>query len=258
MSLIIKNITKRFNGSLKDTLSEINFEIKDGEFLSIIGPSGCGKSTLLNIIAGLEKPTSGEIILDGKKIEKPGADRVVMFQEAALYPWLDVIQNVKFGLDIAGISKEEQEKKALYYLKMVQLSDFKNYRIHELSGGMKQRVSLARALALESKILLMDEPFSALDKQTKNMLRDEIQNIWIQTKKTILLITHSVEEALFFSDRIIMLGDNPGQIKKIYNVNIERPRHIENKDFIEIRADILSQIRKEVEKVAQKEYDKIK
>lgn len=256
MSLIINSISKVFDNSSKHTLKDINLKINDGEFVCIIGASGCGKSTLLNIIAGLEKPTNGEVILDGMLITKPNSDRVVMFQEPALFPWLNVIENVKFGMDIADINKEEQERKAMYYLNMVRLSDFKNYHIHELSGGMKQRVSLARALTLDSKILLMDEPFSALDKQTKNLLRDEIQDIWIKTKKTVLFVTHSVEEAVFFGDKIVMLEANPGRIKEIYNVSIERPRHIESKEFIELRAHILGQVRKEVEKVAQEEYNK--
>lgn len=255
MSLHIKNVSKKFINSEKQTLDDVSLEIKEGEFICIIGPSGCGKSTLLNIVAGLDKPTSGSVTLDGEPIKKPGADRVVMFQESALFPWLNVIDNVKFGLKIAKKSKEEQEDTAMKYLKMVHLWNFKDYRIHELSGGMKQRIALARALSLDSKVLLMDEPFAALDKQTKNILRDEIQNIWMQTNKTILFITHSVEEALFFADRIVMLSANPGQIKKIIPVNLDRPRHIENEEFIKLRVELLNLLRNEVEKVAQNEYD---
>lgn len=256
MALSIRDVSKMFDNSKKDTLSSINLEIQDGEFVCFVGPSGCGKSTLLNIVAGLDQPTSGEVLLDGQKVTGPGSDRVVMFQEAALFPWLNVIDNVKFGMEIAGLSKKEQEEKAHHYLKMVQLWDFRHYAIHEISGGMKQRTALARSLSLDSKVLLMDEPFSALDKQTTNTLRDELVNIWLETKKTILFVTHSVEEAVFLADRIVVLSDNPGEIKKIYEVNMERPRHIEEPGFVELRKDILNQVRKEVEKIAEEEYDK--
>lgn len=259
MGLHIDNVCKKFVDSNGNnlTLENINLDIKDGEFICVLGPSGCGKSTLLNIIAGLEEPTSGEILLDGNKVVGAGADRVVMFQESALFPWLSVIDNVKFGMNIAKIPKQEQEEKAMKYLKMVQLSKFKDYNIHQLSGGMRQRVALARALTMDSKVLLMDEPFAALDKQTINLLRYEIQDIWMQTHKTIFFITHSVEEALFFSDRIVMMSAHPGRIKQIFDIDIKRPRHIESPDFIEIRAELLELLRDEVEKVAKEEYDAI-
>ncbi|MDR0233932.1 MAG: ATP-binding cassette domain-containing protein, partial [Zoogloeaceae bacterium] len=173
MSLTIRHLYKCFPSSARDTLDDINLEIGEGEFICVIGPSGCGKTTLLNLIAGLELPTRGEIHLDGNRITGAGPDRVVMFQEAALFPWLSVVENVKFGLKVAGKSGQAQDEAAMRYLSLVRLAHFKDYRCHELSGGMKQRVALARALALDSKILLMDEPFAALDKQTKNRLRDE-------------------------------------------------------------------------------------
>jgi NitT/TauT family transport system ATP-binding protein len=243
MGLAIKHLHKY-------SLDDINLEIGENEFICVIGPSGCGKTTLLNLIAGLEIPAQGEIRLDGRIIAGAGPDRVVMFQEAALFPWLSVMNNVKFGLKIAGKSRQEQEQIAMHYLKLVQLAHFKDYRCHELSGGMKQRVALARALALDSKILLMDEPFTALDKQTKNKLRDEIQSIWMRTKKTVVFVTHSVEEAVFFADRIVMLGAN-GKMANEFKVELPRPRHIENKDFIELRAALLREIRTEVEKSAE-------
>ncbi|MDR2732061.1 MAG: ABC transporter ATP-binding protein, partial [Fibromonadaceae bacterium] len=221
MGLTIRHLCKRFPPSKGNTLEGINLEINEGEFMCVIGPSGCGKTTLLNLIAGLEMPTEGEIKLDGNIITGAGPDRVVMFQESALFPWLSVVNNVKFGLKLAGKSKQEQEKIATHYLKLVQLAHFRDYRCHELSGGMKQRVALARALALDSKVLLMDEPFAALDKQTKNMLRDEIQSIWMRTKKTVVFITHSVEEAVFFADRIIMLS-TAGKIANEFKVELPR------------------------------------
>lgn len=255
MGLLINHLYKRFPSAPAYTLEDITLDIDDGEFICVTGPSGCGKTTLLNLIAGLETPTEGEMLLDGNPITGAGPDRVVMFQESALFPWLTVIENVKFGLKLTAKSKDEQERIAMHYLKMVQLAHFRDYRCHELSGGMKQRVALARALALDSKILLMDEPFAALDKQTKNMLRDEIQSIWMQTKKTAFFITHSIEEAIFFADRIIMLGANPGRIVNEFKIDLPRPRHIEESSFIKLRSDMLKQIRKEVEKSAGQEYD---
>lgn len=254
MSLVLRNVSKIFNTSSLHTLRNINLGIQNGEFVCVIGPSGCGKTTLLNIIAGLETPTEGDVSLDGVRITEAGPDRIVMFQESALFPWLTVMENVEFGLRLAGKSKSEQENIALRYLNMVQLAHYASYRPHQLSGGMKSRVALARALALDSKILLMDEPFAAVDKQTRNKLREDIQDVWMQTNKTVFFITHSVEEAIFFADRIIMLSANPGTIKKEFQITFPRPRHIESKEFIELRADLLKQIREEVDKSAEQEY----
>ncbi|MDE6568570.1 MAG: ABC transporter ATP-binding protein, partial [Lachnospiraceae bacterium] len=199
MSLVMKNLCKHFDSADMPTLENIDFEIQDGEFVSIVGRSGCGKSTLLNMVAGLDQPSSGEILLNGQAVTGPGADRTVMFQEHGLYPWLNVIDNVKFGMQLNGVSKEEQEAKAEKYLKMVNLWEYRDYPIHQISGGMRQRTALARALTMDSQILLMDEPFSALDKQTSNRLREELQRIWMETHKTVFFITHSVDEAKFLS-----------------------------------------------------------
>ena len=188
MALILENVGKTFENTGQATLKNINLEIQPGEFLCVVGKSGCGKSTLLNLIAGLEAPTEGRILLNGKEVKGPGSERTVMFQEHALFPWLNVIQNIKFGMKINGVPKEEQEIRAEKYLKMMQLEQYKDYAIHQLSGGMRQRVALARAFTMDSDILLMDEPFSALDKQTSNHLRKELQDIWMQTHKTILHI----------------------------------------------------------------------
>lgn len=243
MSLEIKKVSKHFDNSKEATLNEIDLEIKDGEFVCIVGASGCGKSTLLNLVAGLLTPTSGEILLDGKKITGPDADRTVMFQEHGLFPWLNVIDNVKFGLKMAKRPKNEQEEKALHYLKMVKLLEYKDYPIHQISGGMRQRVALARALTMDSKILLMDEPFSALDKQTSNILREELQKIWMETRKTILFITHSVEEAVYLADRVVVL--TPGKDLRIINIDLERPRHVHAQQFVDLRHEILDYIRGE-------------
>lgn len=257
MALEIKNVSRSYKGSTKETLTHISLSIRDGEFICIIGPSGCGKSTLLNIIAGLDHPTSGEIILNENKITGPGSDRVVMFQEHALFPWLNVIDNVLFGMKLAGVPKTQQMEKAEHYLKMVQLWNFKNYRIHELSGGMRQRTSLARALCIDSPVLLMDEPFSALDKQTTNKLRKDLEDIWKKTKKTIFFVTHSVEEAVFLADRIVILSESPGYIKDVFPITLPRPRTIDSESFLKVRHEILSCVEREVQKFAKEEYDHI-
>lgn len=245
MSLVIKGLNKHFENSEKATLNEIDLEIESGEFVCIVGASGCGKSTLLNLVAGLEKPTGGKIILDGVEVNGPGADRTVMFQEHGLFPWLNVIENVKFGMKLAGVPKEEQEKKAMHYLEMVHLQDYKDYPIHQVSGGMRQRTALARALTMDSKVLLMDEPFSALDKQTSNRLREELQRIWMETKKTILFITHSVEEAVYLGDRVVALSPDTGRIASIITIDIPRPRHVYSPEFVELRHKIMEQVRGE-------------
>ncbi|MDO4352722.1 MAG: ABC transporter ATP-binding protein [Clostridia bacterium] len=250
-------LSKTFKNAAEPALSDINLEIEDGEFICIVGPSGCGKSTLLNLIAGLETPTSGSIILDDKEVKGPGADRVVMFQEPALYPWLNVIDNVKFGMKLAGVPKSEQEKRAEKYLKMVHLWDFREYAVHELSGGMKQRTALARALTMDSRIMLMDEPFSALDKQTINKLRAELEAIWEETRRTIIYVTHSVEEALYFADRIIILADRPGIVKSIVKINLPRPRRLDSEEFVDIRKHLLDGLKVEVEKIEKEEYDRV-
>lgn len=245
MSLEIKGVCMHFSNSENATLNEISLCVEPGEFVCVVGASGCGKSTLLNLIAGLIPPTSGQILLDGKEITGPGADRTVMFQEHGLYPWLNVIENVKFGMKLAGISKEEQEEKALHYLKMVNLLEYRDYPIHQISGGMRQRTALARALTMDSKVLLMDEPFSALDKQTSNKLREELQRIWMQTKRTIIFITHSVEEALYLGDRVVVLSADTGKLAHIMEVGLERPRQVYSSEFVEMRHQILEEIRGE-------------
>lgn len=254
--LELKNVGKTYPDTVKRTLKNINLTIEEGEFICIVGPSGCGKTTLLNLVAGLEMPTAGEILLDGKPVTGPGADRVVMFQEAALYPWLNVLDNVMLGMEFLGISKEERKGRAIQYLKMVHLYEFRDYPIHQLSGGMRQRVALARALAMDSKLLLMDEPFSALDKQTTNMLRAELEQIWLKNHKTVLFVTHSAEEAVYFADRIVVLSENPGQIKEIICCDLKRPRKIDDGEFLHVRKKLLDLVKKEVIKFAKEEYDK--
>ena len=257
MYLTLNCVSKLFNNSAdkKETLQDISFSVEKGEFICIVGPSGCGKSTLLNLIAGLDAPTSGTIVLDGQEITGPGADRVVMFQEAALYPWLNVIENVMLGLEAAGHQKAAQREIAEKYLKLVRLWHYRDYPIHQISGGMKQRAALARALALDSKLLLMDEPFSALDKQTIHILRGELEEIWEKNRKTILYVTHSVEEAVYFADHIIVMAENPGRIREIVSVPFKRPRNIEEPAFVAMRKKILSGVQLSARKFAAEEFD---
>lgn len=257
MSLVIEGVNKKFITKRKETytLDNINLSFNKGEFICLLGPSGCGKSTLLNIIAGLEKPTEGKVILNGKEVKGTGPDRAVMFQESALFPWLKVIDNVEFGMKVAGVPKEERREKARKYLKMVHLTKFENSFVHELSGGMRQRVALARALTLDSEVLLMDEPFSALDSQTKNILQLQLQKIWWETKKTIIFVTHNVEEAVLLADRVIVFSANPGTVKKEFKIQLGRPRDIDSVDLAYVVAQVMKELKEEVEKVAKSEYD---
>lgn len=257
MGIEINGVSKDFVSKEKTThtLEDINLSIKSGEFICLLGPSGCGKSTLLNIIAGLEKTSSGKLYLNDKEIKNPGTDRAFMFQDSALFPWLNVIQNVEFGMKIKNVPKEERREKALKYLKMVHLTKFQNSYIHELSGGMRQRVALARALTLDSEVLLMDEPFSALDSQTRNILQLELQNIWWETRKTIIFVTHNVEEAALLADRVVMMSANPGKIKKVFDIKLGRPRQAQSLDLTYVAAEIMKELKEEVEKVAKAEYD---
>ncbi|ORX23937.1 nitrate/sulfonate/bicarbonate ABC transporter ATP-binding protein [Thermoanaerobacterium sp. PSU-2] len=257
MSLVIENISKSFMLDLKTNivLDNVNLLINKGEFICIIGPSGCGKSTLLNIIAGLESASCGRIILNGSVVKDAGIDRAVMFQEPALFPWLTVIDNVEFGMKMAGIKKEERKRRAMKYLKMVHLTKFKDSYIHQLSGGMMQRVALARALAIDSQVLLMDEPFSALDSQTRDILQLELQRIWMDTKKTIVFVTHNIEEAVVLADRVVVMSTNPGRVKKEFKIELSRPRKPESPDVNYYVREIMDELREEVEKVAKSEYD---
>ena len=234
-------------------MDNINLKIGNHEFVCILGPSGCGKSTLLNIISGLDKPSDGMVIVDGNQISGPSNDRVMMFQCSSLFPWLTVIENIKFGLKLKKLPKSEQDDIANKFLKLIKLKEFKDYNVHQLSGGMQQRVTLARALAIESPYILMDEPFSSLDKQTINILREELEFLWRNMKNTIIYVTHSVEEAIFFSDRIVMLSANPGRIKKIFDVKLPRPRKNDDEEVVHLRSMILRELRYEVELSEEKE-----
>ncbi len=235
MALIIEKLSKKFESSHKMVLEGIDLEIKDGEFVCILGASGCGKSTLLNLIAGLDAPTSGKILHNGGAVRGPGPQCGYIFQESALFPWLNVRENVRYGLRIAGFSREEQEKRVDRYLDMVKLRDYADYRVHELSGGMKQRVSLARMLSIDSDMLLMDEPFAALDSHTKDEMRAHLIDIWKQTGRTILFVTHSLREAFSLADRVIVLSADPARIIKEY-----RPHRAMDEGMMEEARSLLS------------------
>lgn len=224
----IKNVsrifTKKEDGTGTEALRNISFDVKDGEFICLLGPSGCGKTTLLRIIAGLETHTSGEITLNGVPIIGPDPKRGMVFQQYSLFPWRTIIDNITFGLEIQGIRKPEARKRVEKYIDLVGLEQFKNSYPYELSGGMQQRAAIARALANEPEVLLMDEPFGALDAQTRNILQDELLKIWEQKHVTVLFVTHSVDEAVFLSDRIVVMTARPGRIREIVEVDLPRPR----------------------------------
>jgi len=235
-------------------LEGIEFEVREGEFLCILGPSGCGKSTLLNLMAGLDQPTSGEIWMDGRRVEGPGTDRIVIFQELGLFPWLTVGENVEFGLRMKGVGKVERRERSQHYLRLVHLSSFESSYVHQLSGGMKQRVALARALVTEPDVLLMDEPFAALDAQTRDLLHEELERIWSETGKTIVFVTHNVREAVRLGNRVMLLTFRPGRIKSQFNITLPRPRHLEDPELALTAREVLAQLKEEINKAVEEEF----
>ncbi len=232
-------------------VSNANLDIARGTFVTIVGPSGCGKSSLLLSIAGLVKPASGCVRVNGKPVSGPGRDRAVVFQDFALMPWRTVIDNVRFGLELQrlqGLTGEELTARALRYVELVGLKGFEHYHPHQLSGGMRQRVGIARALAVDPEILLLDEPFGSLDAQTRDEMGSELLSIWEQDKKTAVFVTHGIDEAIFLADRIVVMAGNPGRITEIFSVDLPRPRTAETMDsklFIEYRKQIRQRLKRE-------------
>jgi NitT/TauT family transport system ATP-binding protein len=228
--LAIEHVSKTFNTTSHgrvEALQDVSLQVGEGEFVCLLGPSGCGKSTLLNLIAGLEMPDSGRVAADGVPVREPGRERMMMFQESALFPWLDVTGNILFGLRLKpGLSEAERRDVAAYYLKLVGLERFARASIHELSGGMKQRVALARALAPNPRVLLMDEPFAALDAMTREQLYGDLQRIWQQRRVTIVFVTHNVREAVSLGDRVVLFSAHPGRIREEFRIALPRPRDI--------------------------------
>jgi NitT/TauT family transport system ATP-binding protein len=239
--LVLEHISKSFQTSslTVQALDDVTLRIAEGEFVCLVGPSGCGKSTLLNIIAGLDRPDRGLVQADGETIIGPGPHRLMMFQEAALFPWLTVLGNVLFGLKLSnGLNAAERQEKAEYFLELVGLKRFMHSNVHELSGGMKQRVALARALAPNPSVLLMDEPFGALDALTREQLYGDIQRIWSQHRKTIVFVTHNVREAVCLGDRVILFSPNPGRIREEFAIPLPRPRDINSVDLARYATEI--------------------
>lgn len=222
VKLSVENLTKKFNDL--EVLRSISTHVKRGEFVSIVGPSGCGKTTFLRIVGGLEKANSGMIKLDDRVIDGPGSDRGFVFQQDNLLPWRTILANTEIGPEIGGYRNPEQRKKTLDLLKLVGLSGFENYYPRQLSGGMRQRVNLARALAVDPDLLLMDEPFSALDAQTREIMQTELLRIWEEGRKTVLFVTHQIDEAVYLSDRVFVFARRPGRINEIVDINLPRPR----------------------------------
>ena len=245
-----KNIEKYFqhDGKQLKTLDGINLTVNDGEFVCIVGTSGCGKSTFLRTIAGLEQPDNGEILLDGQPLSDTGPDRIMVFQEGALFPWLNVQDNVEYGLKVAGIPKEKRNEISHRYLDMMQLTQFATSFIYQLSTGMKQRVAIARALVMEPDVLLMDEPFAALDPQTRDLLLVEMQLIWQKTKKTIIFVTHNVAEAVVLGTRVLVFSHRPAKIKKEVEIDYQRPRLTDDENLLPYQKKILAELRPEVKK----------
>ncbi|WP_243298675.1 ABC transporter ATP-binding protein [Bacillus litorisediminis] len=248
--LVIDQVGKVFSTKSGDVvaLNQTSFTVEEGEFVTILGPSGCGKSTILRVVAGLEEPTSGKVLVDGKEVKGPGPDRGMVFQTYSLYPWLTVDENISFGLKLKGVSKKEQQEVAQHYLNMIGLSGFEKHYPIQLSGGMKQRVAIARALANDPEILLMDEPFGALDAQTRSIMQEILLKVWEESKKTILFITHDVEESIFLGDSVYVMTARPGRLKANIKVPLPRPRDYQSKaspEFAALKAELLELIREE-------------
>ena len=249
--IIVRGLCKQFTDISRHerivALDGIDLEIGDDEFLTVLGPSGCGKTTLLNIVAGFDHASDGTVQLDGEAVLKPGPDRGVVFQEYALFPWLTVAQNIEFGLRERGVAKAERQARVREQILSVGLSGFERRYPQELSGGMRQRVALARVLVNDPKILLMDEPFAALDAQTRTIMQQELLRVWSAARRTAIFITHNIEEALLLGDRVVVMTARPGRIKEIVTVNLIRPRDVTSVEFNETRRRITLLLESEVQ-----------
>jgi NitT/TauT family transport system ATP-binding protein len=253
----VQGVSKSFQKTIKDktaeikALTDVSLSVRENEFISIIGPSGCGKTTLLKIIDGLIPYDSGQILINGKKVSAPGPDRAVVFQTFALLPWRTVLANVEFSLELRQLPKEQRAATARAYLKRVGLEDFENHYPHELSGGMQQRAGLARALAVNPTILLMDEPFGSVDAQTRQLLQEELLELWQREQKTVIFITHSMDEAVYLADRVVVMTPRPGRVAEILDVPLPRPRiaDVVRRDpkFVELTNYIWDSLKKAME-----------
>jgi NitT/TauT family transport system ATP-binding protein len=241
--LEMKSISKRFTDSRQAALQDINLTCEPGEFVVVVGPSGCGKTTLLNIAAGMVRHDAGQMLLDGRPVNGPGPDRAMVFQEHGLFPWLTAAENIEFGLKMTGIPAGERRDRVEAALRMIHLPNSGSKLIHQLSGGMRQRIAIARALVLNPSVLLMDEPFASLDAQTRTLLHEQVQDLWMQTHKTILFVTHSVGEAVRLADRIIVLHANPGRIRREFKLELPHPRDFDSREI----SDLVRMVRQEIE-----------
>jgi NitT/TauT family transport system ATP-binding protein len=245
--VFIENVHKVFSSGDKEVvaLKGINLTVNSGEFVALLGPSGCGKSTLLNAIAGFSLPTSGRVVANGLEVTRPGPDRGMVFQEYALFPWMTVAQNVSFGLEIKKLPKQEIREKVYALLAKLQLTDFRHRFPKDLSGGMKQRVAIARVLALDPPMMLMDEPFGALDAITRRDMQDELLRIWMEFRKTIIFVTHGIEESIYLADRVAVMTYRPGTIKQIIPVELSRPRDVGSLKFISLQKELTKLVMEE-------------
>jgi len=250
--LSIRGVSKSYvqaSGDRVAALERASLEIAKGEFVCLIGPSGCGKSTLLNLIAGLDRPDEGEILMDGRPVTDPGPDRAVLFQEPSLFPWLSVLGNVEFALELAGVARRERTERAIAWLEKVHLARFALAQPHELSPGMRQRATLARALACQPEVLLADEPFGALDAQSREILQRELQSVWLDTRNTFIFVTHNVREAVFLADRVVLMSSRPGMFVAEHRISSPRPRAFEDVLLSKVVVDVHDHLLKEVERV---------
>lgn len=247
----IKGLSKKFGDT--EVFGNIDLYIKEGEFVALLGPSGCGKSTLINIIAGLDKANAGKVLIQNTKVTGTSTDRIMVFQSAALFPWMNVYENVSFGLKNICKNEAEIKEKVEEMLRKVHLYKFKNHYPHEISGGMKQRVSIARSLVMDPKVLLMDEPFSALDEQTRMLLHQELQQIWLETGKTIIFVTHNIREAVKLADRVVVMGIRPGRIIDDIKIDIAHPRKSTDPNLFYQEERVFKTLKIEIEKVAREE-----
>ncbi|WP_026840857.1 ABC transporter ATP-binding protein [Citrifermentans bremense] len=253
----LRNVEKRFRSARGDqqiALSRLDLDIKAGEFVCLVGPSGCGKTTLINLMAGFEKPTSGSVLIDGEPVTAPNPDHIMIFQDYGLYPWRTVLGNVLFGLQARGVPAAQAREKALAALEMVGLSQSIDKHPHELSGGMKQRASIARALAVEPSVLFMDEPFAALDAFTRLHLQDELLRIWTETKPTVVFVTHDLDEAIALGQRVVLMAPQPGRIQKILEVKLPHPRERTEQEFATFRKRLFTEFHLVHQQAAAVEY----
>lgn len=254
--LTLRGVQKGYvqsSGERVEAVANVSIDIAPGEFVCLIGPSGCGKSTLLNMIAGLDRPDAGEVLMDGAPVLAPGPDRAVLFQEPALFPWMSVVDNVAFALGFVGTPKRERREQAMLWLEKVHLDAFANAQPHELSPGMRQRGALARSLACQPEVLLADEPFGALDAQSREVLQHELQSVWLETRNTFVFVTHNVREAVFLADRVVLMSARPGSLVAEHRISSPRPRQFEDVLLSKVVVDIHDHLLKEVEKVVEAE-----